>query len=387
MELGTEKDIRMKINEVLKEIKSTGDKNKLLLLENYIGDLYSALTTINGEMSYPIPRKMFGTKSKYRTFVKETDILFDKFDDNFIKNKEFHSDLFYKIFYNIEDLYSCMLNNNKVYCGEVDSLSEEEFCTIYHDFLKSIGLENLYDEIMNKSIYCCNGGTGLDNYNGLALFNPFNGDSGILIRNFDYNIESMFTLTHETGHIYDLKSLLSEGKNSEMVNYAYLSLFGEVMSKLFERLFLEYLITNNIYRNIAIDKLIDMEIFNHSCLINGLILSLIRSEDLYLDGYEYLSDTEIINKVRYYFVDDDFLIDHLSLHDLNLSEDISYAYGDIISMKLKEVFKNSGFNSSEFKYFMKHRTKIFNPFYIRELSISADDYYDSYVDELSLIKK
>lgn len=197
----------------------------------------------------------------------------------------------------------------------------------------------------------------------------------------------MFTLTHETGHIYDFECLLSEGKNSEMVNYVYLSLFGEVMSKLFERLFLEYLITNNIYRNIAIDKLIDMEIFNHSRLINGLILSLIRSEDLYLDGYESLSNTEIINKVRDYFVDDDFLIDHLSLYDLNLSEDVSYAYGDIISMKLKEVFKNSGFNSSEFKYFMKHRTKIFNPFYIRELSISADDYYDSYVDELNLIKK
>lgn len=231
------------------------------------------------------------------------------------------------------------------------------------------------------------GGTGLDNYNGLALFNPFNGDSGILIRNFDYNIESMFTLTHETGHIYDFECLLSEGKNSEMVNYVYLSLFGEVMSKLFERLFLEYLITNNIYRNIAIDKLIDMEIFNHSRLINGLILFLIRGEDLYLDGYESLSNTEIINKVRDYFVDDDFLIDHLSLYDLNLSEDVSYAYGDIISMKLREYFKDGGFDNPKFRQFMKHRTKIFKPNYIRKLGINPEDYLVNYVDELSLIKK
>ena len=50
----------------------------------------------------------------------------------------------------------------------------------------------------------------------------------------------MLTLAHEFGHVYDLNSF--SGDAQDYNRYVYMSFYHEIVSKLFEKLFIEYLI-------------------------------------------------------------------------------------------------------------------------------------------------
>ena len=60
MILGTEEQIQEKINQTLMLIKEEKNNDVRLALYNYIGNLYSALSTIKGRKVYPRKDKIFG---------------------------------------------------------------------------------------------------------------------------------------------------------------------------------------------------------------------------------------------------------------------------------------------------------------------------------------
>ncbi len=388
MILGTEKQIRDKIRQTLVLIKNEKNNDIRLALYNYIGNLYSALGTIKGRKVYPIKKRIFGGMDNYDRFIKKTDFLYDIYDDNFIKHKDFHRSYFYDLMINTEELFVDMVNENHDYREGENTFTESDFLTVFHDFLKSIGLEKLFDEIIkNKKIYSMCKTRDFEQYNGLTLFNPVIGDSDILINGFDYNLDSMYTLAHEMGHVYDGFRIVDDHDNEKFLNYNFRSVYLEVIPRLFERLFLEYMIKNNICRDAALDKLVDMEINNHDYLLSAYVMSLLDDRYLKNDSYHSLSALGVVDLVKDSFVELDPIRELFENKHIRLDEEINYTYGDIVSMFLKDGIKAEGISNPEFRDFLRVRLEDFDPSYFERAGFTAKGYKERYIEEMKVLRK
>lgn len=387
VEFGREKEIRREIKNTLKLIKQEKDNNARLMFYNYIGNLYSALSVIRGKKMYPNERKIFGNLDNYQRFIKRTDFLMDRFTDNFIANQEFHQDYFNDLLVSIESTFMKNIDGAD-YSKQSDYFGEDDFLTVFHDFCQMLNLEDLYYDIFgNRRIFKMTRGKKFDNYLGMNLHNIMTGESKILIDSFDYNLDSMFTLAHESGHYYDQFEFIGRDKINDYVSYFFKSLYGEVIPRLFERLFLTYLIDNNIMQEKAIDKFIDVEIRNHDFLLSSYIMSLLEDRYLVKDRYMNLSDSNISQMVGKYFMNSEVIEDYLRTTRLNLTSDITYTYGDIVSLFLKEEVLAEGLDSTLMKKFNEIRCLEFNTdFFVKE-GLSPERYAKFYEREVQLIKK
>ena len=388
MELGNALDIQDRIDKTLELIKTEKNNSIRLALYNYIGNLYSALGVIQGKKVYPIKSKVFGSIENYHRFMKKTDFLFDIFDDSFIKHKQFHSDLFYDILINTEELFVDMVNQNIDYRDADNTFSESDFLTIFHDFLKSIGLEKLFDNLLkNRQIFSMCKSRDFEQYNGLTLFNPVTGKMDVLINDFGYNLDSMYTLAHEMGHVYDGERIIEDHDNDRYLNYNYRSVYLEVIPRVFERLFLEYLIKNNICRDAALDKMVDMEINNHDYMLSAYALSLLDDEYLKDDRYYSLGPDKMIDLIKDNFKDLDSIKELFNNMNFRLDEEVNYTYGDIVSMFLKDGVREEGFFNPDFRKFMRIRLCDFDPKYIEESGFTPEEYRRRYVEEIKILCK
>ena len=388
MILGSEEQIKLKIQEVLTLLKDEKNNDVRLTLYNYIGNLYSALSTIKGRKVYPNKKKIFGGLDNYRRFIKKTDYLFDIYDDCFIKHKQFHSDYFYDILMNTEGLFVDMVNENIDYRETSDTFSESDFLTVFHDFLQSLGLEKFFDDIiMNKKVFSMNKARNFEQYNGLTLYNPVTGDSDILVNGFNYNLDTMYTLAHEMGHVYDGYRIYEDKDSDRFLNYNYRSVYLEVIPRIFERLFLEYLIKNDICKEAALDKLVDMEINNHDYLISAYTLSLLDDKLIKDDRYRSLKTEELVNLVKNYFQDLSLIRELFKNKKIRLDEEINYTYGDIMSMFLVDGIREEGFAHSEFKEFLRVRLDDFNPDFIEKHNYTPERYKEKYINEIKVLRK
>lgn len=387
VEFGREKDIKKEIKETLKLIKQEKNNNARLMFYNYIGNLYSALSVIKGKKMYPNERRIFGNLDNYHRFIKRTDFLMDRFTDNFIANQEFHQNYFYDLLFGIESTFIKNIDGSE-YSKQSDYFGEVDFLIVFHDFCQSLNLEKLFFEIFNRRrIFKMTKGKEIDNYLGLNLHNIVTGESKILIDSFDYNLDSMFTLAHEMGHYYDQLEFVGRDKIDDYVSYFFKSLYGEVISRLFERLFLTYLVEENIMREKAVDKLIDIEIGNHDFLLSSYILSLLESEYLSKNKYMNMSTIGISQMVGKYFMNSEVIEDYLKTAKLDLTSDVTYTYGDIVSMFLKEEVLAEGLDSTLMKKFNEIRCFEFNTEFFLEEKLSPEKYVKLYEREVQLIKK
>ncbi|MCI8460305.1 MAG: oligoendopeptidase F family protein [Bacilli bacterium] len=386
VEFGTEKDIVKEINETMKMIKLEKNNSTGIALYNYIGNLYSALSVIRGREVYPSKRKIFGSLNDYRRFVKITDFLMDRFNDNFIFYKDFHQEYLNDILVEIEDNFINTLDEEMAtYSDESDYFGVNDFCLIFLDFCKSLGLEKFADEILKDGkIFCMTKGNGPDNYLGINLHNPLTGNSHILVHNFDYDLDSLFILVHETGHYYDLSEFDSSFKGTEYINYMFKSVYPEVMSKLFERLLLNFLIKNNIVKEKAIDKKIDAEILNHENILGAYILSLLGDGYLVKNRYMNLSNDRLRELITSGFVNMENL--DVEVEYLNLNDNVYYAYGSIISLFLEDEVLEDGFNSSLMRRFMDIRSQEFNEKFIEGEELLSGKFSKIYQKRLEIIK-
>lgn len=384
---GSEKDIRREIKETLKLVKKEKDNTARLIFYNYIGNLYSALSVIKDKKMYPNERKIFGDLDSYRRFLKRTDFLLDKFTDNFLENQEFHQNYFNDLLFNVESTFIKDIDG-AAYSKQSDYFGEKDFLTVFHDFCHNLNLDGLFFEIFdNRRIFKMTRGKVTDDYLGLNLHNIVTGESRILIDSFDYDLDSMFTLVHEFGHYYDQLEFVGRAKIDEYVSYFFKSLYGEVVPRLFERLYLTFLIDKNIMKEKAIDKLIDMEIRNHDFLLSSYILSLLEAKYLSKDKYMNLSASNISQMVGKNFMNFEIIEDYLGNTKLDLTADVTYTYGDIVSLFLKEEVLADGLGTTLMKKFNEIRCLEFNAEFFEKEKLSPERYTELYEKEVQLIKK
>lgn len=387
VEFGKSKDILREIKSSLKLVKREKDNDVRLMIYNYIGNLYSALSVIEGRNMYPSRKKCFGDLENYQRFMKQTSFLNDKFCDNFIFHQKFHQDYFNDILVEIEDTFIKNICDTE-YSDQKDHFGEKDFFEVFHDFLYKYGLEKIYFEMLeNKRIFKMKKKNGYDDYLGLTLHNGFTGESRVLIDSLDYDLNSMHTLVHESGHYYDLMEFSGRSNANSFVSYTFKSVFQEVYSRLFEKLFLNYLLDNNIMRDKAIDKLLDVEIINHDYIFSSYIISLLDSKYLKKDKYTNLDAATISKMIGEYFEFPDVVESYIRITNFDLMNDINYAYGDIVSMFLKEEVLAEGLNSVLVKKFNGIRCGEFDKEFFLQEDLNSDRYVELYKKEVQLIKK
>ena len=370
--------------EVAKRLLSNSKNlDERVCLSNYIGNVYSAIDAVSNNGVSTNKKQMFGSHKNYKKFLKKIDIYELKMLENFVLHKDFHSTYMYDILSGVEFNFSELEDEKLV---NTTLLSSGEFYGIFYDFMKSINLENIFNDFIKQGRIYRAVNSDDDYLLGFTLFNPINHDSDVFVKDFNYNIHTMYTLAHEFGHVYDLSKF-----DESVVKYNrffYQSFYGEVISKLFERLFLQYLIDHNILLEEAQDKLFEMQIINHDFLLSSYILSLLDDESIVSNAYCYMSKDELFNKVKANFVTEDAVYDYIiNSTDLDIHQSYLYTYGDIISMFLKNIVKNEGLSASIVNDFLSIRSDLFSDEVLKKWEMSAENYNDLHKKEMQMIKK
>lgn len=386
MKLGTEKEILEELDFCFKCLNEEKERDVRFALYNYIQNLLSVLREIGS--NYTMRKSdIFKDLKMYQKFQKQEKLYKKMFNDNFCFFKDFHADYLNDILVRTEPLFYKYIEDNE-YSLENDEFSEKEFLDIFCDFCNKLGISYLFDEVIDGKILSFDRKITNGNYLGLMIHNPLNGKLHILVDDFSYNIDSMFTLAHEMGHVYDVSFFNSKLNVSKYNDYMYKSLNVEVLSKLFEKLLLDYLIDNNIKKNVVIDRLIDSFIVGHDYLFSLYVLSLL--DDRYIDSDRYLdiSKERFFDLVSKYFEDKKEIYETIKNNDFLLIDDAVYAYGEIISLFLEDDVRDCSLsNSFLFNKFMDERFLEFSDNFMETNGFSPSKYQELYEKRLKLTKK
>lgn len=386
MKLGSEKEILEELDFCLKCLNEEKERDVRFALYNYIQNLLRVLREIGS--NYTMRKSdIFKDLKMYQKFQKQEKLYKKMFNDNFCFYKDFFADYLNDILVRTEPLFYKYIEDNE-YSLENDEFSEKEFLDIFCDFCNKLGIGYLFDNVVDGKILSFDRKITDGNYLGLMIHNPLNGNSHILVDDFSYNIDSMFTLAHEMGHVYDVSFFDSKLNVSKYNDYMYKSLNVEVLSKLFEKLLLDYLIDNNIKKNVVIDKLIDSFIVEHDYIYSLYVLSLL--DDRYIDSDRYLdiSKDRLLDLVSKYFEDKKEVYDTIKNNDFLLIDDAVYAYGEIISLFLEDDVRDCSLsNSFLFNKFMDERFLEFSDNFMESNGFSPSKYQELYEKRLKLIKK
>lgn len=386
MKLGSEKEILEELDFCLKCLNEEKERDVRFALYNYIQNLLRVLREIGS--NYTMRKSdIFKDLKMYQKFQKQEKLYKKMFNDNFCFYKDFFADYLNDILVRTEPLFYKYIEDNE-YSLENDELSEKEFLDIFCGFCNKLGIGYLFDNVVDGKILSFDRKITDGNYLGLMIHNPLNGKSHILVDDFSYNIDSMFTLAHEMGHVYDVSFFDSKLNVSKYNDYMYKSLNVEVLSKLFEKLLLDYLINNNIKKNVVIDKLIDSFIVEHDYIYSLYVLSLL--DDRYIDSDRYLdiSKDRLFDLVSKYFEDKKEVYDTIKNNDFLLIDNAVYAYGEIISLFLEDDVRDCSLsNSFLFNKFMDERFLEFSDSFMESNGFSPSKYQELYEKRLKLIKK
>ena len=365
------------------QMRSARTPEERLAMANYIGNIYRSLICM-GDADIQVDRyRCFGGRKNYNKFIKKLDVYSDQLLHNFVMCKDFHADYLGEILPSVEEEMSefcCMA------FPEEEALSEKDFFELYYLFLDSLGLAKQFDEFY-KNCHVHSTIVGQDKGNlGFTLYNPLSGETDLFVKDMKFTFSCMNTLAHEFGHGMDLKGFT--GDVEEYNRYFYLSFYGEVFSRLMERLLHRYFLKNGLMIDTVKDKFIDFESLNHDFLLQSYILSLLDSTFLLNERYMDGDSETIANKVKKHFLDDADIKGFLErMEHIDLSESFTYAYGDILSLFLCDEVEKCGFSSDLFEYFMKNRTSIFQEGFLREAGFGPGNYKKLYKKEAELIKK
>ncbi|MBR2827673.1 MAG: hypothetical protein IKE70_00360 [Bacilli bacterium] len=367
-------------NRCMKSLTNIEDK---MALSNYIGNLYTVIGNVLNQKIKPKKKQIFGDKKGYKKFYELYDLKEDEMLENFIRYKEYHSNLLEEIIPNVEDIMLKFCDEEII---DEESIPKDEFYSIFMEFMKTLKLDELFLKYLKEgrihSTVLKDGDTCLAS----TIYNPFSKEIDISVSNFQYTTLSMFSLAHEFGHVYDLSNLDVDHKTYNQ--YFYQSFYGEVYSKLFERLFITYMIKNHIYEDQCRDKIFQMELINHDYLLSSYILSLLPDGYIEDSCYRELSKFELIDEVKNHFYHEDGVMSYLlGIKDLDVRDDFTYAYGDIISMFLKEEVENSGLDNELMDEFKKIRTNLFSSDFLEKHDMNSSRYVKLYKKEVGLLKK
>lgn len=183
----------------------------------------------------------------------------------------------------------------------------------------------------------------------------------ILVAKEKNSVTSLGTLVHEIGHIEDIDNLYG---NKEL-NYYIKSIYQEVNAIYREKEFYEFLIKNNINKELAktlLNDQLDQMIYESLAIV---LLSNLPDGHLKRNKYKKMTD----KKIRKLFPDlviGDIEFDSKIFQEIDIYEDLQYSYGQVLSSYFLE-------NPDQYQWFKERKNDMFNKRLLDELGITSSE--------------
>lgn len=342
---------------------------------------YQIMYELSGEED-PETIDLLVKNKKYRELkARERILLHRKNINNFIKDKQMHNMFSGKVINLYNDKEFKYYNPKPLY------LREKQMAEILWDFLddefnqadkfremaEDGRIFKSYFEEDPNDVY----GTG-----GYTMYDYINHKSFIVIGDDKVikDVNMMRILAHEFGHVSDNFERINVSRNDN-ARYYWISSYAEVYSMMYEKLFFEYLIKNNIYKE------------NASAGLKQYYLSIFDS----FNSVEYLSTLEdkLLENERY--KQEDNIADQITVGENgtitfnaaileNFNETKLYSYGGIIANYFANLkHQDPDKFNREFSNFKTKRFGLFNFKIFEDIGTSIDEIIKSYAKDLDEI--
>ena len=352
---GTEAELKDMLSGAYQRRKKCKNIYDEYVLTDYISQLRKTLNFMTDAKSDVNQYSRISQKDKnYYNYVA---FLLEQMDNNFIKYKEFHKKTTTDLLNIVDDELVDLVDNE--FCSEYESMTKHEFYQYFYEFLKKYGFEGRFDRLISGGKIFNRLLDDKEPYFASVLYDPTKNRSSIELCEFESTIPYLVSLGHEFGHVYDLESL-SKNSSKNYLDYMYLSVYGEVISTTFEKLFFDFLFEKQ-YRLDEVKNFNSEFLFsNEHNLLDVYMMSLLNDNTI-KKGIKNLNNDEVIQQICPWFEREDEIKSFIEERNLSLRKGLLYSYGDFISSILKEDIKNEGFDSDLMRCFMTERTEMFNP--------------------------
>ena len=383
---GSREELISMLEDAIGQVHLVKTKEQKMAFYNYVGNLYGAIN-VNSEEDFPVDYKdCFKNRRNFVKFMRQADLYEKRFCSRFYDYKEFHKEYLGDI---LVDYGNHVQVLKDVPCSDDRTwyLGKDKFYEILCGFLEEYGLLDEFKNFLKKPrVFSKIKKNPTDDFSGLTIFNPITKDAAFLIKDPDYNLDTLFIYIHEFGHVVDLQSI--EGDIYQSVNdYAYRSSYPEVFSKLLEKLFLQYLIDHNIMSEAAKDIYIEQFITNHDFLLSSFMFCLL-DDKFYRGGKELcISDGQFIDEMAKHFSNRELIEEMVNGGTMSLFGDLIYSYGDIMATHLLEPVKNGGLGCEEFRNWQRIRFQPFDPEFLLDNDYTPENFAKVLKKEVELCKK
>lgn len=377
------KNLYEKLELAKKQLKNAKSKAEKIALSSYICNLYDLIRLTSSEFVSPGFKSIYGTRKNIYMCEKKIDEYEAKMTKDYVAMKDFHNTFFGELYRKIGQARRKIVEDE--YAPETE-LSEDDVYNILYEFMNKIGQAKYFDKYVRDGRIYSIKVPKKDTSLGSTVFNPITKDSDVFLVDIDNKPFFMKTLAHEFGHVYDLNHFDDELKKFN--KYFYQSFNAEAVSKTFERLFIDFLLENNILYDEAKDLLFDIHNENFECLMTAYIISLIP--DVYLmDGsYLDLKKKKIYKLVERHFTRKNKIDKFINKREnFEIGDKYRYAYGDIYSLILKQMIKDNDYKLDCLEEFFSFRSESFSPDMLDRLGITTDKYVKLYKKDIELLKK
>ncbi len=379
---GSNKDVRELIERAYQELSGCDDVTKRYALVDYLYQLHELERALGVEDSYLDQVAVLGSRKNARKYNLYIDSLFTRLDEEFIKFKEKHHKHFDEIWAindeGLEDV--CDVSFVDAY----EEITKEEFFEYLYEFLSSYKLEGLFDKIVREKRFFDRPFNKDEMYAGSVLYDPVLNKSNVVLCGTQYNIPYLLTVGHEFGHVFDL-DLLHSSDYARYLKYSYSSVYGEVLSITFEKLFYDFLFRKKYHIDDVKEIYSEFSFENKNYVLDTYLLSLLSDDSI--RNLDFLSRKKILKEVKSSFERIDEIRLHLDGRKLDTWKTPLYAYGDFMSSILKDSIQQDGFDNELMRKFLAIRTHVFNPDEVENIGFNIDDYEKVYRKDVSRLKK
>lgn len=366
-----------------RQLKNAKNKDEVGAIITYIQQLYAAIGFVCLKDLCRLDGKRVSSKKHIKMNNKKYISLKEKCIDNYIEQQDFHRDFYKKIFTPVNREMQHLADNDY---SDITNLSEDDFYSIFFDFMSSIGLSSLFDKfVKNRRIY-----SGADDdiqTLGFTISNPYTKEADVFLYDMEYDLYSLHTLAHEFGHVYDSNRL--SGTAKEFNNYRVTSFYQETISKTFERLFRDFLLKKNILRDETIDLSFDAANQDYLYILSAYLISLLPSNHIEYENYLDLSKTKLYKLTKDAFPKKSNVRKTINrMGELEeLQECYSYAYGNIFSLIFSEMIKDNDGKLDVLDEFLPYRAQLFDPMVLDKFDITPKRYVKLYKKDIEILKK
>ena len=313
-------------------------------------------------------KEVYNNKSFIRPITEKNRTIKNRINNDFIQNKYYYLDLLDNIFNDDVDIE--LGYNPNSHAPDID---EAEMYEILSDYFKSTEKQEALDNFK----YMSNNGRIQSIYlsdnspRGLTFLNLLTNEDRIFINRADGNpIGTMIALAHEMGLVADyakIKDLKSR------VYYNFKSPFVEVLSSLYEKEFIDFLIKNNIYKYQALNCLGEFYDQLFSLAAQSSIYHAIPSKVLKHNRYMKLTKEELIEEISKEY---EVLVDSDEFpepQDLNFFENLEYGYGRTLGTYFSRLkIEDKEKYQEEMSKFLSLRTDYFDKNYLEKIGTNTN---------------